>query len=155
MVDSAAEKAGQTRGLPVVWRSPPDGQWQNKESGRSEISRYPDSRDPNHFIGRLHQPSKLQRIGDRQHNRVQAISMATGDGKGNDGIITCITERTYRPKFCNRCSPDFKCCWPVKTKTKRLRFRCNDGRVIYHFFEWISICHCVKTECPETWNVKN
>ncbi|CAL8079687.1 unnamed protein product [Calicophoron daubneyi] len=62
--------------------------------------------------------------------------------------IVCQLQRPVRPKFCNEPGPDH-CCWPERSKTRRLRFQCTGGRIVYYFFEWIQSCSCVRTTCAK------
>ncbi|THD27280.1 hypothetical protein D915_001939 [Fasciola hepatica] len=64
------------------------------------------------------------------------------------GSIVCQMERAFQSRFCNLPPPD-SCCWPSRSTTRRLRFRCTGGRIVYHFFEWINTCQCSPVPCEK------
>ncbi|CAH8569648.1 unnamed protein product [Dicrocoelium dendriticum] len=59
----------------------------------------------------------------------------------------CQLDRAFRPRFCNRLPSENTCCWPSRTTTRRLRFRCTGGQTVYHLFEWIHACVCQRKNC--------
>lgn len=67
-------------------------------------------------------------------------------GPSTSEPMVCQMERAFQPRFCNQPPPN-ACCWPSRSTTRRLRFRCTGGRIVYHFFEWIHTCQCSSVAC--------
>ncbi|CAI9612520.1 unnamed protein product [Staurois parvus] len=58
----------------------------------------------------------------------------------------CTSVRRYRPQYCGSCS-DGRCCTPSKTRTMRVRFRCDDGDTFQKSMMWVEKCRCHQN-CP-------
>ncbi|TGZ69447.1 hypothetical protein CRM22_003736 [Opisthorchis felineus] len=65
----------------------------------------------------------------------------------NKSVVVCQLGRAFRPRFCNWPLDAGQCCWPSQVRTKRLRFHCSGGKIVYHFFEWIQTCRCTPVPC--------
>ncbi|KAK2150230.1 hypothetical protein LSH36_417g04021 [Paralvinella palmiformis] len=60
----------------------------------------------------------------------------------------CESVLKYRPKYCSTCKKR-KCCGPGRTKTRRIQFKCPDGKLFTEQFMWVKNCECFKTRrCP-------
>lgn len=64
----------------------------------------------------------------------------------NISFAGCTSVQRYRARTCGSCS-DGRCCWPVQTRTVRLRFLCPDGESVNRNLMWIQRCRCSRT-CP-------
>ncbi|XP_077140132.1 CCN family member 1-like [Ranitomeya variabilis] len=58
----------------------------------------------------------------------------------------CNSVRRYKPNYCGSCT-DGRCCTPSKTRTMRVRFRCDDGDTFQKSMMWIEKCRCHQN-CP-------
>lgn len=58
----------------------------------------------------------------------------------------CTSVRRYKPQYCGSCS-DGRCCTPSKTRTMRVRFRCDDGDTFQKSMMWVEKCRCHQN-CP-------
>ncbi|KAA3678685.1 uncharacterized protein DEA37_0003433 [Paragonimus westermani] len=91
--------------------------------------------DPNNLLSGAPSNSRQTESTDKEYVKKDSLTM-------------CQLERAIRPRFCNRpTNPTEACCWPTHVKTKRLRFHCTGGTEVYHFFEWIQLCRCVRAPC--------
>uniref|UniRef100_A0A8C5MIY6 CYR61 n=1 Tax=Leptobrachium leishanense TaxID=445787 RepID=A0A8C5MIY6_9ANUR len=59
---------------------------------------------------------------------------------------SCTSVRRYKPHYCGSCI-DGRCCVPSKTRTMRVRFRCEDGDTFQKSMMWIEKCRCHQS-CP-------
>ncbi|RVE71125.1 hypothetical protein OJAV_G00071560 [Oryzias javanicus] len=60
----------------------------------------------------------------------------------------CFSARTYRLRYCGRCS-DSRCCTPSRTSTAQVTFRCRAGRPLRRAVMMIRSCVCHEN-CPST-----
>ncbi|XP_042295722.1 CCN family member 2-like [Sceloporus undulatus] len=58
----------------------------------------------------------------------------------------CTSTRSYRPKFCGRCT-DGRCCTPLITSTTEVEFRCPEGDSFVRKMMMIKSCSC-HNDCP-------
>ncbi|XP_062818381.1 CCN family member 2 isoform X2 [Anolis carolinensis] len=58
----------------------------------------------------------------------------------------CTSVRSYRPKFCGRCS-DGRCCTPLVTSTAQVGFTCPEGDSFVRKMMVIRSCSC-HYDCP-------
>ncbi|XP_069465926.1 CCN family member 1-like [Ambystoma mexicanum] len=58
----------------------------------------------------------------------------------------CESIRSYKPHHCGSCT-DGRCCFPSKTRTVRVRFRCEDGETFRKDMMWVEKCRC-QHSCP-------
>ncbi|XP_059830773.1 CCN family member 4-like isoform X1 [Hypanus sabinus] len=59
----------------------------------------------------------------------------------NFTLSGCVSQRTYRPKYCGICTDD-RCCTPQKSKTIKVNFDCPDGLGFSKNMMWINSCFC-------------
>ncbi|XP_061165206.1 CCN family member 2-like isoform X1 [Saccostrea echinata] len=69
-----------------------------------------------------------------------------------EGDKICKSVRKYRLKFCSTCAQN-QCCFPWKTSTRMLEFKCSDDSYKYLKYSWTKRCKCEK-ECPKPTFVK-
>ena len=114
---------------------------------------------------RSYRCAPTRRVEQPQRFRLVIVANATGQllrsrmdrGAAENGrepttspvsAVVCESVRRYRPKYCAPCeNPELRCCVPVKTKVTRVTFRCSDGRMVQHNFEWIKRCACNPAYC--------
>ncbi|RUS76926.1 hypothetical protein EGW08_015329, partial [Elysia chlorotica] len=55
----------------------------------------------------------------------------------------CISVKTYRLRFCDTCRKR-KCCFPKRTRHRKIEFQCSQGKREVFNFMWIKKCRCAK-----------
>ncbi|KAK3766466.1 hypothetical protein RRG08_004701 [Elysia crispata] len=55
----------------------------------------------------------------------------------------CISVKMYRLRFCDTCRKR-KCCFPKRTRQRKIEFQCSRGKREVFNFMWIKKCRCAK-----------
>uniref|UniRef100_A0A3Q3WDS3 CCN family member 1 n=1 Tax=Mola mola TaxID=94237 RepID=A0A3Q3WDS3_MOLML len=53
----------------------------------------------------------------------------------------CRSLKKFQPKYCGSCS-DGRCCWPRRTQTSHVLFRCRNGKITSRMVMTIESCKC-------------
>lgn len=56
----------------------------------------------------------------------------------------CISIKKYRLRYCDTCRKR-KCCFPKRTRLRKIEFQCSQGKREVYNFMWIKKCQCAKT----------
>ncbi|RXM35664.1 hypothetical protein EOD39_3968 [Acipenser ruthenus] len=71
----------------------------------------------------------------------KCLNVYREDEPKNFTISGCVSQKTYRPKYCGVCT-DNRCCIPYKSKTIEVQFECPNGSMFSWPVMWINACFC-------------